>query len=291
MNALLKNKLGYCKKLINDNDDLFAKHDYDIGRTDYLKARIKLNDETPIRKKPYPVPLALREAVDKQIKDLVENGIIRESNSPWAFPIIVVKKKNGKLRVVIDYRSLNDRTEKFYWPLGSIDDIFSSLGGVRYLSSLDMANAYHHIPMAEEDIPKTAFVCEQGLFEYGTLPFGLTNAPSYYSQLMPIVLNGVENVIAYLHDVLIWNKTFNEHFKTLDFVFKKIRKAGLKLNRKKCEFLKEEMKYLGHVITTRGLKPDMDKIKVIQDLKSPANVKQVRSFMGMAHFLGVTYRN
>ena len=184
----------------------------------------------------------------------------------------------------IDYRLLNDRTGKFYWPLGSIDDIFESLGGARYLSSLDMANAYHHIPMAPEDIPKTAFVCEQGLFEYGTLQFGLSNAPSYYSQLMSIVLNGVEDATAYLDDVLIWSRTFEDHLKTLSTVLDRIKQAGLKLNRKKCEFLKEEMKYLGHVITTEGLKPDMDKIKVIQDLKAPSNVKQVRSFMGMANF-------
>ena len=160
-------QIAQLQKLLEDNDDLFAKHDYDIGRTELIEARIKVTNETPIRKKPYAVPLALREAVKKQIEDLVENGVIRESNSPWAFPLIVVRKKNGKLRLCIDYRLLNDRTEKFYWPLGSIDDIFASLGGARYLSSLDMANAYHHIPMAPEDIPKTAFVCEQGLFEYG----------------------------------------------------------------------------------------------------------------------------
>ena len=118
----------------------------------------------------------------------------------------------------IDYRLLNDRSEKLYWPLGCIDDIFPSLGGARYLSSLDMANAYHHIPMAPEDIPKTAFVCEQGLFEYGTLPFRLSNAPSYYSQLMTIVLNGVENATAYLDDVLISSQTFEDHLKTLSIV-------------------------------------------------------------------------
>ena len=106
-----------------------------------------LNDETPISRKPYPVPLALREAVGKQIKDLIEIGVIRESNLPWAFPIIVVRKKNGKLRICVDYRQLNDRSEKSYWPFGSTDDIFASLGGARYLSSLDMANAYHHIPL------------------------------------------------------------------------------------------------------------------------------------------------
>ena len=270
--------------LIDANDDLFAKHDYDIGRTDLIEARIKLTDETPIRKKPYSVPLVLRDQVKKQIGDLVDNGIIRPSNSPWAFPMIVVRKKNNKLRLCQDFRALNQRTEKFYWPLGSIDDIFASLGGARYLSSLDMANAYHHIPMAPEDIPKTAFICEQGLFEYGTLPFGLTNAPSYYSQLMSIVLNGVENATAYLDDVLIWSKTFEDHLETLAVVFDRIRSAGLKLNRKKCEFFKNEMKYLGHLITTEGLKPDKDKIQVIQDLNPPINVKQVRSFMGMANF-------
>ena len=99
------------------------------------------------------------EAVGKQIKYLVEHGVIRESNSPWAFPIIVIRKKNGKRRICVDYRLLNDHSEKFYWPLGSID-IFASLGGARYLSSLDNANAYHHIPLVEEDIPKTAFICE-----------------------------------------------------------------------------------------------------------------------------------
>ena len=178
-----------------------------------------------------PVTLALQEAVRKQIKDLVENGVIRESNSPWAFSIIVVRKKNGKLRICIDYSLLNDRREKFHWPLESTDHIFASLGGTRYMLILDKANAYHHIPLVEEDIPKTSFTCEQGLFEYGTLPFGLTNAPSYYSQLMSILLNGEQNATTYFDDVLIWSITFDEHLQTFETVFKRIRNAGLKLVR------------------------------------------------------------
>ena len=270
--------------LLDENEDLFAKHDYDIGRTELIEARIKTSDEIPIRKKPYGVPLALRDKVDQQINQLLQHGVIRPSNSPWAFPLVVAKKKNGKLRLCVDYRLINAKTEKFYWPMGSIDDIFASLAKARYFSSLDISNAYHHIPVAEEDIPKTAFVWEKGVYEYGTLPFGLSNAPSYWSQLMSIVLNGVENAKSYLDDIILYTDTFEKHLETLKIVFDRIRKANLKLNKKKCEFIMESMKYLGHLLTIDGLKPDPDKVQVILDYESPKNVKEVRSFMGMANF-------
>ena len=274
------------RKLLDQNCDVFAKDEYDLGKTDLIKCSIKTGNATPIRKKPYRTPFAYREEVGRQIDEMLKLGLISPSNSSWAAPILCVKKKDGGIRICCDYRALNDVTEKFYWPLPNVDDIFSNLGGARFFSSLDFLKGYHQIPMESKSKNKTAFVCEEGLFEYNYMPFGLSCAPSVYQECMSRMLNGLGSfATAYLDDVLIWSKTFELHLQHLQIVFDRIRNAKLKLKASKCEFLKKEMKYLGHVIKTNGeLQVDKDKVKVIEKLQAPKTVREVRSFVGMLSY-------
>ena len=278
------------QKQINDllkaNADVFAKNEFDIGKSTILKAHIETGKSRPIKKKPYRTPFAYRNEVRRQVEEMLKTNIISPCNSKWSAPILCVKKKSGEVRICCDYRELNKVTETFYWPLPNIDDVFSSLGGAKYFSSLDFLKGYHQIEVDDISKPKTAFVCEEGLFQFNVMPFGLTCAPSIFQENMTHMLNGLNNcAIAYLDDVIVFSKTFDDHLYHLQQVFDRLRQANMKLKASKCEFLKPELHYLGHIITNRGeLKVDNRKVETIQKLEPPSNVKGIRSFIGMVSY-------
>ena len=178
----------------------------------------------------------------------------------------------------VHYRALNTGTSEFYWPLPKIQDLFCTLGGARYFSSLDFIKGYHQIEMDDESKSKTVFVCEHGLFKRNVLPFGLAEAPNIYQQTMTNMLNGLNSFcLPYLDDIIIWSKTFEEHLSHLGKVFDRIRKANMKLKASKCEILKPELHYPGHIITNDGeLKVDQSKVEVTNNLPAPKSVKDVR---------------
>ena len=273
------------EELLDRNADIFAKHEYDIGQTNLMKAHIETGDAEPIRKKMFRTPFALRDEVRRQIKEMLKVKLISPSNSSWSAPIFCIKKKNGSVRIVCDYRAINDVTKKFYWPLPNIDDIFASLGGCRYISTLDFLKGYMQLPLDDQSKLKTAFVCEEGLFHFNVLSFGLCTAPSIFQECMSRLLNGLSDyATAYLDDLIIYSKSISDHCLHLQNVFDRIRKANLKLERSKCTFLRDEVPYLGHIITKNGIKPDDEKIKVIQKLERPQTVKGVRAFIGMTSY-------
>ena len=272
--------------LIDEFDDTFSKYDYDIGRTHLMEVEIKTGDSAPIKIPPYRTPAAIRPEMARQIAAMLESGVISESQSPWSCPLFAVPKKGNKLRFVVNYDPLNKVTEKFYWPLTQIDQILTTLSGTLFYSSVDISHAFHQIPLKEEDRPKSAFVCSEGLYEYNTLAFGLTNAPSIFSQLMDRILNGIKNtfVTSYADDILIYSKSFTDHLSHLRIVLERIRGAGLKLNKAKCEFFKPELEFLGHVVTREGIKPQLAKVEAIQKSPRPHNLKSVRSFLGLSGY-------
>ncbi|CAJ0630411.1 5188_t:CDS:2, partial [Entrophospora sp. SA101] len=179
----------------------------------------------------------------------------------WASPIVVVKKKNNKLRFCVDYRKLNAYTEQDKYPLPLIADIFDSLEGSKYFSSLDLASGYWQMEVAEEDKKKTAFISKHGLYEFNRMPFGLTNAPASFQRLMNKVLSKEIGrfVVVYLDDINIYSKSFEEHLEHLEIVFSRLRRAGLKLGKDKCSFAKTQLEFLGHIVGRDGLQPDPKK--------------------------------
>ncbi len=282
-------------ELVDKNSDIFCKDDFDFEQTDIHQAEVDLENDIPIRERPYRMPFAYRTEAKRQLDAMLKARLISPSNSSYAAPIFCVKKKQTEsdraegrlaLRIVTDYRKLNNVTKKFYWPLPQIDDLFASLNGAKYFSTLDFVKGFNQIPLRKEDRHKTAFVCEQGLFEYNVLSFGLCGAPSIFSQMMAKLLNGASDyAVHYLDDILVFGRgTIEEYVMQLQDVFDRIRKAKLKLQKSKCKFLQPEIVYLGHTISAKGITPDQEKVKVIQELEAPSTVKGVRALIGMCGF-------
>ena len=214
---------------------------------------------------------------------MLDADVIRRSRSRWPFPVVIVDKKDGSKRFCVDFRKLNQITKKHSHPLPLIDDILALLGKAKYFTSLDLKSGYWQVAMNEKDKEKTAFTCHKGLFEFNVLPFGLSNAPAVFQELMSIVLQGCNAfVTAYLDDILAFSSTLEDHLEHLSIIFGKLRQHKSKL--KKCSFLKMETHYLGFVINDFGIKPDQLKVEAIRTLPVPTCVREVRSFIGMCSY-------
>ena len=223
-----------------------------------------------------------------QVQQMLTSGVIRPSNSPWASPVVMVKKKDGSLRFCIDFRQLNAATIKDAHPLPRIDDLLDALHGARWFSTLDLKSGYWQVPIQERDKEKTAFRTSSGqLFEFNQVPFGLCNAPATFSRLMNSVLAGLhwETCLFYLDDIIVFAATWEEHLDCLRQVFERLRHAKLKLGTKKCTFAAKEVSYLGHLVTEEGLLPDPSLLATIREINPPKNVTEVRSFLGLASYL------
>ena len=248
---------------------------------------ITLQEEaTPPFKQIYRLSLKERHEVDKTIKELLEKGLIRPSTSPYGAPILFVAKKDGTLRMCVDYRALNKLTVKNRYPLPRIDDLLDQLYGARYFSTLDLASGYHQIGVYTPDIPKTAFRTYLGHFEWNVMPFGLCNAPATFQNAMNNLFGqriGIF-VLVYMDDILIFSKTKEDHFKHLDEVLTLLTKHGYHINEKKCAFLQTELKFLGHTISADGLKVDQDKIQVLKTWSPPTDKSGIRSLLGFGNY-------
>lgn len=273
------------EKLVIKNQDLFASKDSDLGHTDTVKMKIDTGDNDPIKLRPYRTPMHNRKIIEQTVNEMLDANIIKRSRSPWSFPVVIVDKKDNSKRFCVDFRKLNKITKKNSYPLPLIDDILALLGKAKYFSSLDLKSGYWQVLMDENDKEKTAFACHTGLFEFNVMPFGLSNAPAIFQELMSIVLQECyEFATAYLDDILIFSSTLQEHITHLEFIFSKLREHGLKLKLKKCSFLQTETNYLGFVIDTNGVKPDPKKVESIRTLPAPTCVREVRSFIGMCSY-------
>lgn len=252
---------------------------------------IHTKTEAPINTKSYRYPEALKGEVNKQINKMLKDDIIKPSNSPWNSPIWVVPKKidasgQRKWRVVVDYRKLNEVSIGDSYPLPQITEILDQLGHSKYFTTLDLASGFYQIKMHPKDSPKTAFTVPQGHFEYNRMPFGLKNAPATFQRLMNNVLTGLQGnrCFVYLDDVVIHADSLENHNRKLKEVFERFSINNLKLQPDKCEFLKREVMYLGHLIAEDGVKPDPNKISAIENYPIPKNVKDIKGFLGLAGY-------
>ena len=267
--------------------DVFSKDDLDIGRTSLLRHRIDLSDEKPFRIRHRRIPPAMYEEVRKHLKQMLEAGVIRRSYSPWASPVVLVKKKDGSLRFCIDFRELNKRTIPDAHSIPRIDESLDALTGAKWFSSLDLKAGYWQVEVEEEHKERTAFsVGPLGFYECNTMPFGLTNAPSSFQRLMELTLQDInlEFCLVYLDDVLVFSNTVEEHLQRLEAIFERLLKANLKLKPSKCHFLLRRIKYLGYIVSSDGIEMDPEKIKAVQDWPEPENTDQLRRFLGFAGY-------
>lgn len=273
------------KDLIEKNIDLFAQSDADLGSTERVKMKIDTGDNSPIRKRPYRTPLSRRKIIYQAVAEMFAAKVIERSVSPWSFPMVIVKKADGRNRPCIDYRARNSITRKNSYSLLVIYDILSRLSSAKYFTTLDLKSGYWQVAMDEESKPKTAFAFHKGLFEFNVMPFGLCNAPFIFQNLMTVVLEELkEFTTAYLDDVIIWSNDAKQHSKHLQKVFDRLWQHGLKLKLKKCSFYQNRTNYLGFIISDKGIQPDPEKVRVIKVLPKPTCVRDIRSFIGMTGY-------
>lgn len=251
------------------------------------KMKIDLTDNTPVAYRPYKLSHQEKLKVREIVNDLKDKGIVRESNSEYASPIILVKKKDGSDRMCVDYRALNKLTVRDRYPLPLIDDHVDRLGNFKFFSSLDMATGFHQIPLDEQSVHKTAFVTPEGHFEYLRMPYGLTNSPIVYQRIINNTLRKhIEsgNVLVYVDDVLIMSNSVEEGISTLRQVLETLTQAGFSINLRKCTFLATEVEYLGRLVSQGQVKPSPRKVEALVNAPIPSNVKQVRQFLGLAGY-------
>ena len=275
-------------KLIQEYHDLFPEQlPKGIPPSREVKHRI---DVEPGSKPPYRPPYRLgpaeQDELEEQIKDLLAQGFIRPSCSPYGAPVLFVPKKDGRWRMCIDYRALNKQTVKDRYPLPRIDLLLDRLGQARVFSKLDLAQGYHQIAMAEDSVEKTAFCTNIGQWEYLVMPFGLCNAPSTFQRLMNTVFEKELNsfILVYLDDILVYSRSIGEHWAHLRHAFDRLRRAKLYARLHKCEFLKDKVDYLGFEVGQDGIRTSPEKVRAILDWPRPLSVHDVRSFLGLASY-------
>jgi transposase InsO family protein len=261
--------------------EIFAASPTELGTAKGVKHSITLTDPAPFKDRPRRVPPGMLNEVREHIRDMLACGAIRNSSSPWSSNIVLAKKKDGSMRMCIDFRKLNARTVKDAYQLPRIDETLDRLAGARWFSSLDLQSGYWQVEMEEQDKPKTAFsVSGVGFFECERMPFGLSNAPSTFQRHMERTLADLPNCLVYLDDIIIFAETYEEHWKHLEAVFKHLAAAGLKLKPSKCKLFRSRVNYLGHVISSEGIEADPDKTEAIHNWPVPATVHDLRQAIG-----------
>ena len=272
--------------ILHDYQDIFLSPDSVLGCTDVDTHDIDTRDSKPIKQPLRRLPLAQVEEANEEVDKMLKNNVIEPSSSPWSSPIVLVTKKDGTTRFCVDYRKLNNVTVRDAYPLPRIDETFDTLAGSQWYCTLDCASGYWQVKMSEKDKQKTAFSTRKGIFQFRVMPFGLTNAPATFERLMELVLRGLqwEQCLIFLDDVIVFGKDFDETLSNLHTVFDRLRTANLKLKAKKCELFQQEIKFLGHVVTPKGVKCDPEKTKAVEDWPVPTNVTQIRSFLGLASY-------
>ncbi|KAI3685705.1 hypothetical protein L6452_34962 [Arctium lappa] len=287
INAKLEKKKLEDVKVVCEFPEVFPDNLLGLPLDRQVEFRIDLiPGAAPIARAPYRLaPSEMQEMMD-QLQELLEKGFIRPSSSPWGAPVLFVKKKDGTMRMCIDYRELNKATVKNKYPLPRIDDLFDQLQGAGCFSKINLRSGYHQVKVREEDVPKTAFRTRYGHYEFLVMPFGLTNAPAVFMDLMNRVCRPFldKSVIVFIDDILVYSKSKTEHEQHLREVLEVLRKESLFAKFSKCEFWLEEVQFLGHVVTRDGVKVDPSKIEAMMNWEPPKSPSEIRSFLGLAGY-------
>jgi transposase InsO family protein len=279
--------------IVREFDDVFYRKGAPLKPCNLGPLEIKTGDAAPVHRRPYRTPLAKRKIVENEIREMLDLGVIRPSSSPWAAPLLLVPKKDQTWRCCVDYRALNEVTQMDRHPLPLIQDIFDQLGGATVFSTIDLKAGYWQLPVAEDSIPKTAFVCHMGQYEFTREPMGICCGPPVYQREMQRALAGLtgECVLVYLDDLVIYSNSIEEHAQHLRAVLSRLREHGLTLKKEKCAWAQEEVELLGYVISSQGIRAHPDKVHAIASLASPRTVREVRSLLGMAGYYRQTVKD
>lgn len=283
---------GKFNDMIQRNIKAFADPDEALAYNTNVIANIRTTDEEPVYSRLYPYPLGVSDFVKNEVENLLANGIIRPSRSPYNNPIWVVDKKGvdefgcPNKRLVIDFRKLNDKTISDKYPIPDITEILSNLGGAKYFTTLDLKSGFHQIELAERDREKTAFSVRNGKYEFCRLPFGLKNAPSIFQRAIDDVLR--EHIgkccFVYIDDVIIFSTSEENHIRDVESVLKSLLEANMKVSAEKSKFFRQETEYLGFMVTTNGITTCADKVNAMKNFPQPTTLRGVRSFLGLAGY-------
>ena len=274
------------KDLMAEYSDIFALHELELGETKGTTHKIHVTDETPFKERYRHIPKHQMDEVRTMIEEMLRIGVIKESQSPWCNAVVLARKKNGDLRLCIDFRRLNQRTVKDSYPLPRIKEALDNIKGANIFTSLDFKQGFWEVPMDEESKQKTAFtVGPLGFYEFNRMPFGLCNAPATFQRLMEACLGELvlETCLIYVDDIIVFAKDENEHLKRLRAVFERIREYGLKMRPHKCTFFSKDVDYLGHHVSAAGIRPDDRHIARVKEFQIPKTVTEVRQFLGFVN--------
>lgn len=253
------------------------------GPTPYAEHCIDTGEHPPIAVPPYRLNPSKKELMKVEIGKMLQDDIIEECESAWCSPALMVPKSNGGIRFCVDYRRLNAVTKADAYPMPRIDELLQSTKRDCFMSTLDLRSSYWQVKVREADRDKTAFVCPLGTYRFKRMPFGLRNAPATFQRLIDRLrsCSSLQDVtlLAYLDDLLVISQGYQQHLQDLEAVFKRLTEFNLHVNREKCAFARENVKYLGHVITQNGVSTDPGKVSAVLEMKVPGNLKHLRTFL------------
>lgn len=276
------------KTFIALNRDMFALDSSELGCTSYHTHRIETGQAMPQRQYPYRVGPDQKKEIENQVGDMLKNKIIEPSDSYWAAPVILCKKKDGTFRFAIDYRKLNAVTVPQNYPLPRFEDVVDSVSAnkSKIFSVLDLKAGFHQIPLDPDTKHKTTFTCHLGNYNFTRLPYGLRNAPVAFQKLMCSVLSGInfKFTLVYVDDIMVHSATIAQHLKHLQVVFNRLRQANLKLQPKKCRFATSKVEYLGHFFSSQGIEVNPRIIESVATFPVPKTHKQVQQFLGLCNY-------
>ncbi|XP_044073506.1 uncharacterized protein LOC122885865 [Siniperca chuatsi] len=273
------------KKML-ERSDVFSTHEFDVGCSKSTQHAIKTTEDKPFRERSRRLPPADLEALRQHLSDLKETGIITESRSPYASPIVVVRKKNGKIRMCVDYRTLNRRTIPDQYTVPKIEDALACLNGSKWFSVLDLRSGYYQVPMSETDKEKTAFICPLGFYQFERMPQGVSGAPATFQRIMERTVGDMNllEVLVYLDDLIVFGATLEEHEQRLLKVLDRLKEEGLKLSLDKCQFCQPSVSYVGHIVSQEGVSTDPKKTEAVTTWPRPTTVTALRSFLGFCGY-------
>ena len=275
------------ERMLMEHHHIFSLDKNEIGCTDTAEHIIELMDDKPFKERFQQIAPPLLEEVRENLQDMLDGAAIRQSKSPWCNAIVLVHKKDGTLRFCIDFRRLNARTKKDSFPLPRMQETMESMVGARFFSSMDLKSGFWQVRMSEKSQQYTTFtVGSLGVYKFLRMPYGLCSAPATFQRLMQNCLGKLNLTygLVYLDDVIVYSKMEEDYLCRLQAVFERFHEHGLKLKPSKCSFLCRQIMFLGHKISTDGMKPSTLNLKGIAEMAPPANYREVRHFLGMTGF-------
>lgn len=268
-----------CKSAISDGD-------HDIGCAGVTQHRIELLDSTPIRQRPRRFPEPIDKEIERQCDELRELDVIEYSRSPWSSPVVPIKKKDGSLRLCIDYRQLNRVTKADRFPMPNMNDLVFGLHGTRYFTTLDLGKGYYQVPLHSDSSECTAFSTSRNHYQFKQLSFGLKNASGAFQREMQEVLRDFysKSVVVYIDNILIMGKNFDDILQLVEKVLRTLISYGMKVKLSKCCWFREEVTFLCHLVGRNGIRKSPEYVETVVNFPRPSNVKQLRSFLGLVNF-------